>query len=108
MDKQLTYYTIKRSFLFLDEWLFYIVLYKLYSDGHYDIMKIVLVYGISCIYTSYKNIDLIESKISNVKQLIWVTDKTPIEYAKTIYNYWYPITKLLLTNEDDDYTDISE
>lgn len=81
------FYLIKRLFLFFDEWLFYYVLYKLYTDRLYVPFTIVLGYGISCIYTSYKNIDLLESKIVDIKQSIWIM-KSPLDCIKKLINNW--------------------
>jgi len=91
----LTYYVIKRSFLFLDEWLFYYALYKLYKNKYYKMLYFIMVYGISCLYTSYKNIDKIEQQMINIKQTIWLTDLSPMElfyhvseFLIKIYNKW--------------------
>ena len=70
----LFYYLIKRSFLFMDEWLFYLVLYKLLKSGYHKIMTLVFLYGISCIYTSYSNIEKIENQLTGIDQMIWLTD----------------------------------
>ena len=68
----LLYYTIKRTFLFLDEWLFYVALYKLFGARYYKIWVIVLLYGAGCIYTSYTNISKIERLIFNEEQQFYV------------------------------------
>lgn len=75
----LTYYVVKRSFLFLDEWLFYYALYKLYKNRYFKMMYFIMAYGISCLYTSYKNIDKIEQRLISIKQTIWLTDSSPME-----------------------------
>lgn len=82
------YYTVKRSFLCLDEWLFYYTLYKLYKNKYYRMLFIILLYGASCIYTSYKNIDKIEKQIVNVDQIIWLTDRPPIELIQLVFKYF--------------------
>lgn len=84
MDIQslLIYYTIKRSFLFMDEWLFYYVLYKLFRSKYYKIMTIVCLYGLSCIYTSYSNIEKIEYKLTGINQMVW----SPLDYIKQTKN----------------------
>lgn len=87
-ELKIVYYTVKRSFLFLDEWLLYYVLYKLYKSKMYKMTVVVLMYGMSCMYTSYKNIDNIEAEISNVNQIIWITNKTPIEMFRQMIKYF--------------------
>jgi hypothetical protein len=66
------FYIIKRIFLFVDEWLFYFSLYKLYKNKWNGVFYIVAIYGLSCLLTSYKNINKIEQKIINVQQQIWL------------------------------------
>jgi len=90
MDEQslIVYYIVKRSFLFLDEWLFYYALYKLYKNKYYRMLFSVFLYGISCIYTSYKNIDKIEKRIVTVDQIIWMTDRPPIEFVRDLFKYF--------------------
>lgn len=83
----LFYYAIKRFFLFFDEWLFYFVLYKLYSKSYYKITLLVLIYGICCIYTSYTNIDRIENELVHVKQMIFLTDTPPMDFVIQFSNY---------------------
>ena len=80
----LKYYLIKRIFLFLDEWLFYLVLIYLYNIEIYIMLPPVLLYGISCIYTSYFNINKIEEKLVHVHQIIWLSNR-PIFYY--VYNF---------------------
>jgi cellulose synthase/poly-beta-1,6-N-acetylglucosamine synthase-like glycosyltransferase len=76
----LKYYLMKRIFLFFDEWLFYLFLIYLYNREIYIMLPPVILYGVSCIYTSYLNINKIEEKLVNVHQLIWLTDKSLSEY----------------------------
>ena len=62
------YYLAKRVFLMIDEWLFYVTLYKLFRSKYYKIWILVLLYGSGCIYTSYVNISRIEILIANIDQ----------------------------------------
>jgi hypothetical protein len=68
----LIYYIVKRFFLFLDEWLFYYILYRLFESKYYKLLIIVLFYGLSCIYTSYSNLEIIEYKLTGINQKIWI------------------------------------
>lgn len=68
----LKYYLIKRIFLFMDEWLFYLVLYSLVYLEFYKISIIILLYGLACIYTSYSNLDKLEQKLVGIKQNIFL------------------------------------
>ena len=70
----LIYYVIKRLFIFFDEWMFYYILIKLYDKKYKKITLMVLVYGLCCIYTSYKNIDKVEKDISDADQIVFLTD----------------------------------
>lgn len=70
----LYYYIVKRLFLFMDEWLFYYVVYKLYKMGYIKITLSIIIYGLSCIYTSYTNIEKVEHKLSGITQSIWLMD----------------------------------
>ena len=82
MDSSLlSYYIIKRLFLFFDEWLFYCVLIYLFNRKYYKIAPFVMIYGISCIYTSYTNIDKIEEKLTDVHQIIWLSNKPALDYV---------------------------
>lgn len=90
MDTSLfTYYLWKRIFLFFDEWLFYVVLIYLFNRGYYKILPFVMVYGISCIYTSYANINRIEEKLVDIHQLIWLSDQLS---SRPILNHVYNIS----------------
>ena len=82
----LTYYLWKRIFLFFDEWLFYIVLIYIFNRGYYKILPFVAAYGISCIYTSYSNINRIEERLVDVHQVIWLNDQMS---SQPILNYVY-------------------
>ena len=70
----LYYYIAKRMFLFMDEWLFYYTVYKLYRMGYRKIAFSIIFYGLSCIYTSYTNIEKIEHKLTEITQSIWLID----------------------------------
>lgn len=72
MQDIIIYYLIKRLFLFCDEWLFYTFLYLLLIRQNYKIIILISSYGLSCIYTSYYNIDLIEKNILDVNQKIFL------------------------------------
>lgn len=74
-DYILMYYIVKRVVLFFDEWFFYFTLYKLLRRGHRKILLPVMLYGISCIYTSYKNIDKIEREIVDVEQEVHICER---------------------------------
>ena len=93
MDKQsnmpqniLHYYIIKRIFLFLDEWLYYFALYKLYKNKYYKINIIVFIYGLLCIYTSYSNIDKIEYEMFKEKQSLFLIDTPMYNHFKKLIN----------------------
>lgn len=79
------YYFIKRLFLFLDEWLFYYTLIRFFTKKYYKTTFFIFIYGISCIYTSYSNIDKIESNITNSTQIIFLTNN-PYEYFNQTIN----------------------
>lgn len=89
----LTYYLIKRIFLFFDEWLFYLVLIYLVRKRYFKIVPIVMLYGIACIYTSYTNIDKIEEKIIDVHQIIWLSNKPILDY---VYDGFIAFKKLII------------
>lgn len=66
------FYQQKRSYLFLDEWGFYLLLVLMHHVGiSLLIIFPVFIYGSIALYTSYKNIDLIESRIVPVQQEIY-------------------------------------
>jgi hypothetical protein len=62
------YYLVKRIFLLLDEWGFYVIMYYLVKTKHYKSFIAVLVYGVGCIYTSYNNITKIERRLFDEEQ----------------------------------------
>ena len=70
----LYYYLSKRVFLMIDEWLFYVVLYKLFTSRYYKVWVLVLLYGSGCIYTSYVNISRIERLITNIDQEMYAIE----------------------------------
>lgn len=87
MDKNLLilYYLIKRGFLFLDEWLFYYVLYILYTNEYYFVFILSIIYGGTCTYTSYANIEILENELSGLHQAIWL-DRSPLSLIKSLIN----------------------
>lgn len=98
----LMYYMIKRLFLFLDEWLFYVVLYKLYKGRHYKIWMMVLLYGGGCIYTSYSNISILERRIIDEDQSFFLV--TMESMKSFITNFWAPRPKKLKHASEDKTT----
>ena len=92
-DRILCYYLLKRLFLFFDEWLFYIILYKLFKKKYYKGFVAILLYGTGCIYTSYNNIYLIEKKIIPEDQDFFAISFDDI---KKIINKFIPKNKLLM------------
>lgn len=88
-DQQLLlkYYLIKRIFLFFDEWLFYLVLIYIYNREYFIMLPPVLLYGISCIYTSYFNINKIEEKLVHVHQIIWLSNRPIYYYVYDVVHY---------------------
>jgi len=70
----LDFYTRKRMFLFLDEWFFYFVLYTFWQNDQLFSFIVVGLYGVSCIHTSYTNLEKIEKIISNIEQKIHFFD----------------------------------
>ena len=74
MDTQslIFFYLIKRTFLFFDEHLFYLFLYLLYYKKYYKLLPAIIIYGISCLYTSYSNLDKIEEQIIPIDQKIFL------------------------------------
>lgn len=66
------FYKSKRLFLFLDEWGFYLLLVGMHYLGFSALLILpILFYGSVGIYTSYKNLDLIEQKIIPLEQEIY-------------------------------------
>jgi hypothetical protein len=78
----LVYYIVKRAFLFFDEWLFYFVLFKMFTNRHYFALVPVLIYGICAISTSYVNIDRLEGHLANVHQMIFLTEVPFFEHMR--------------------------
>lgn len=87
------FYLIKRIFLFLDEWLLYYILFKMYVRKMYLSLSIILVYGSMCILTSYHNINLLEEQVFPLGQKVFVLE----EYIVLIGNQ----TGLFLSNQTD-------
>lgn len=57
-------YTIKRSFVFFDEWMFYIALLVMYhTNVHPLVLALVIAYGALAVSTGYKNLDIIEKEL---------------------------------------------
>lgn len=93
------FYKYKRMYLFLDEWGFYLVLVLMHHIGiSLFIIFPVLVYGSLALYTSYKNIDLIESKIVPVQQEIY-SYRDLYWLLKLAINY-YNRNQIVLKNND--------
>jgi len=66
------FYQHKRGYLFLDEWGFYLLLVLMHYVGISLLLIFpIFIYGSIALYTSYKNIDLIESRIVPVQQEIY-------------------------------------
>jgi hypothetical protein len=86
MDDLLLYYLLKRIFIFFDEWLFYCVLYILLVRGHYHILPFIIIFGFSCIYTSYYNINLIEKELLDIDQKIFLYHGSIINIIENMYD----------------------
>lgn len=72
-ENLIKFYLIKRMFLLIDEHFFYFWLYLVYSSEYFIIFPFALSYGLSCIYTSYTNLNLIEKIIEpRVSQSTWL------------------------------------
>lgn len=66
------YYRYKRIFLYLDEWGLYVLMSILYlQQVSLLIILPIMLYGGIGIYTSYKNLEMIESKITGIDQEIY-------------------------------------
>ena len=74
------FYTIKRIFLFADEWLCYFFALIMLSKGHYKTAMFIFFFGFICLHVSYYNLDLIEREIISVNQMVSPFDK-PINYV---------------------------
>lgn len=63
-NKLLIIYGIQRSFIFLDEWSFYYILFRLYQRKCPKwIIGCVLLFGFFAITTAYKNLEKTEKKL---------------------------------------------
>jgi hypothetical protein len=91
----ITLYKYKRIFLMIDEWGFYFLLLGLFYTGFpFWLISSILFYGGVAIYTSYKNLDKIESFIVPADQEIHaLRDITYASYelGKQIYDYLYDL-----------------
>jgi len=67
-------YSIKRLFLMLDEWLLYLLLIKIYCDGCYKLFLSLFCMGFVIIYNIYYKLDIIENRIINIDQSIFIVD----------------------------------
>ncbi len=74
------FYTIKRIFLFADEWLGYFLALAMLIKGHYKTAVLIFFCSFICLHVSYYNLDLIEKEIINVNQMISPFDR-PINYV---------------------------
>lgn len=66
MDQQLIlrHVALRRTFIFLDEWAFYIILAWLYKKRYpFWILIPVLLFGTGALITSYKNLDIVEEPL---------------------------------------------
>ena len=79
-DKIIQYLIIKRSFIFLDEWLSYFILYNLWSSSYYSLFSVSVVLAILFNGYAYKCYWEIEDKYNDY--LIKQIDK--LEYKKII------------------------
>jgi hypothetical protein len=67
------FYQFKRTVLFFDEWGFYLLLISLYKYSYpFWLLFPILFYGGGAIYTSYVNLNKIETEIIDVDQEIYV------------------------------------
>jgi hypothetical protein len=67
------FYRYKRTFLYLDEWAFYMILIFMYIHSFpFLIVGTVLFYGSSALYTSYVNLDKLEKMIVPLDQNIYI------------------------------------
>lgn len=66
-------YAIKRRYLFLDEWGFYLIMCMMYVlNIPITWIYLVMIYGGLAIITSYKNIELIENAIFDGRCTGWL------------------------------------
>lgn len=64
------FYTIKRLFLFADEWLCYVFALIMLIKGHYKTSVFIFMLGFAVLHVSYHNLDLIEKEIVNIDQVV--------------------------------------
>ena len=76
-DKIIQYLIIKRSFIFLDEWLSYFILYNLWSSSYYSLFSVSVVLAILFNGYAYKCYWKIENKYNDhlIKQIDKLEDK---------------------------------
>ena len=75
----LLFYAVKRLFLFADEWLWYTIMIILLLKKYHKTVVFVFVFGFSCLYVSYHNIDLVERELVQIEQMV-----SPFDI---LYNY---------------------
>ena len=70
-DKIIKYLTIKRTFIFLDEWMSYFILYNLWSSSYYPLFAIAVILSILFNGYAYKGYWELENKYSDylIKQI---------------------------------------
>jgi len=76
-DKIIQYLIIKRSFIFLDEWLSYFILYNLWAASYYPLFYVSVVLAILFNGYAYKCYWKIENKYNDhlIKQIDKLEDK---------------------------------
>lgn len=74
-EEMLEYYKFKRNILFYDEWLFYFSLFVLLRYKYYKVLVLIVIYGVACTYTSYSNLEIIETQITGLNQAVFLTEK---------------------------------
>lgn len=87
-EELMRFYSSKRTFLFFDEWSFYCLLICLYSfEFPIWLLSLILFYGGSAIYTSYHNLNMIESQIIHIEQKIFILEDSIFK----LYNFLFQI-----------------
>ncbi len=68
----LRYYSMKRTALFFDEHIFYVWLFILYYNAYTYMMVGVMLWGLICLYTGYRNIGALEKLVEpRANQRTW-------------------------------------
>ena len=80
LAKIIQYLTIKRSFIFLDEWLSYFILYNLWSSSYYSLFSVSVVLAILFNGYAYKCYWKIENKYNDYL----IMKKKEIEILKNL------------------------